>query len=161
MNENQTESSCPSCSQNTLIQQIFVGWRLPVVFPSSEWYRLTSGLKDGIYRWSRICYCSYSTLMCRDGWNRWFNSVHKPNFLSAQQVDSMLSSVCSVIYHRWLQNMVRKKSGTWDENVNDVLTTFCLLWCLTVQTRGNIEFLLLITKQNCVNNDVICVSVPL
>ena len=45
----------------------------------------------------------------------------------------MLPCVCSVIEHRWRQNVVRT-SGTWGvaECVTDVLTPFChLLWSIT------------------------------
>ena len=46
----------------------------------------------------------------------------------------MLLCVCSVIHHRWRQNVVRTKSGTRGvaKYVTDVLTTFWrLLWSIT------------------------------
>ena len=65
----------------------------------------------------------------------------------------MLPCVCSVIDHRWRQNVVRTKKVAHEaiaECVTDVLTTFWrLLWSIIEQTHGNMEStcFYIITKQ--------------
>ena len=50
----------------------------------------------------------------------------------------MLPCICSVIDHRWGQNVVRTKN--LPECVTDVLTTLWRhLWSITKQTHGNVE----------------------
>ena len=63
----------------------------------------------------------------------------------------MLPCVCSVIDHRWRQNVVRTKQ--WHTRLLVchcfVLTTFwCHLWSITEQTHGNMESICFIQKKH-------------